>query len=439
MAMLTYTLLTDPAPLEASAAGRPPSTGTVYLVVTNTGQQAAFWSTVTVQVPVGNGAGDLTPNFGKIKPKGEYGTWSGTLSSVSVQPGPQGSNAFQVTAPGGRASFAPGDHMVLTLEEVTVAPAAGLAVLKVTENAGRTRTGRLSSSVAAVSLVKTAAKEIPPPRDFRPDKVMLDETDTLTLSWEGSDDFSYEILFPGGQRPIASNARSWSPAAADAPKRATTYILVATSRSTPQRKHYLTTTVQVRSPVLETLTATTGIDAPWVQGATDATKGRVTFTGTGVEISNNSGGQSTVTADKANLTGVNTEWVQGRSTDDGWISFPKEGVNVRRGSGHDWGSVFADKADLNGVNTGWVQGRSTDDGWISFPKDGLNVYRDGSRSWGNVAAEKADLNGVSTKWVQGKDDRDGWIDFSYYGVNVFRHDEGTKRWGVVGVNRIDHH
>ncbi|SFK56865.1 hypothetical protein SAMN05216275_128110, partial [Streptosporangium canum] len=87
----------------------------------------------------------------------------------------------------------------------------------------------------------------------------------------------------------------------------------------------------------------------------------------------------------------------------------------------------------------WVQGRSTDDGWISFPKDGLNVYRDGSRSWGNVAAEKADLNGVSTKWVQGKDDRDGWIDFSYYGVNVFRHDEGTKRWGVIGVNRIDHH
>ncbi|MEV4187763.1 hypothetical protein AB0J28_40675 [Streptosporangium canum] len=393
MTMLTYTLLTDPAPLEASASGRPPSTGTVYLVVTNTGQQAAFWSTITVQVPVGNGAGDLTPDFGKIKPKGEYGTWSGTLSSVSVQPGPQGSNAFQVTAPGGRASFAPGDHLVLTLE-VAVAPAAGLAVLKVTENTGRTRTGRLSSSVAAVSLVKTAAREIPPPRDFRPDKAMLDGTDTLTLSWEGSDDFSYEILFPGGRRSIASNARSWSPAAADAPTRATTYILVATSRSAPQRKHYLTTTVQVRNPVLETLTATTGIDTPWVQGTTDATKGRVTFTGTGVEISNNSGGQSTVTADKADLTGVNTEWVQGKSTDDGWIS---------------------------------------------FPKDGLNVYRDGSRSWGNVAAEKADLNGVSTKWVQGKDDRDGWIDFSYYGVNVFRHDEGTKRWGVMGVNRIDHH
>lgn len=394
MTMLTYTLLTDPGPLEASVAGWPPSTGTVYLVVTNTGQQAAFWSRITVQVSVGNGAGDLTSDFGKIKPKGEYGTWSGTLSSVSVQPGPQGSNTFQVTAPGGRASFAPGDHMVLTLEEVTVAPAAGLAVLKVTENTGRTRTGRLSGSVAAVALVKTAVKKIPSPRDFRPDKVMLDDTDTLTLSWEGSDDFSYEILFPGGQRSITSNARSWSPAAADAPKRATTYILVATSRSTPQRKHYLTTTVQVRNPVLETLTATTGIDTPWVQGATDTTKGRVTFTGTGVEISNNSGGQSTVTADKADLTGVNTEWVQGRSTDDGWIS---------------------------------------------FPKDRLNVYRDGSRSWGNVAAEKADLNGVSTKWVQGKGDRDGWIDFSYYGVNVFRHDEGTKRWGVIGVNRIDHH
>ena len=74
MTMLTYTLITDPAPLEASVAGRPPSTGTVYLVVTNTGQQAAFWSTIAVEVPVGNGAGDLTPDFNPIRSKGEYGT-----------------------------------------------------------------------------------------------------------------------------------------------------------------------------------------------------------------------------------------------------------------------------------------------------------------------------------------------------------------------------
>ncbi|MEV4250269.1 hypothetical protein AB0J63_43555 [Streptosporangium canum] len=35
---LTYTILTDPTSLEASVDGRSPSTGTVYLMVTNTRQ-----------------------------------------------------------------------------------------------------------------------------------------------------------------------------------------------------------------------------------------------------------------------------------------------------------------------------------------------------------------------------------------------------------------
>ncbi|MEU6719597.1 hypothetical protein ABZ897_49755 [Nonomuraea sp. NPDC046802] len=76
MTLLTYTLLTDPAPLEASVAGQQSeSTGRVYLVITNTGQRTAYWSTIKVEVPVGKGAGDLTSDFNKIKPKGVYHTW----------------------------------------------------------------------------------------------------------------------------------------------------------------------------------------------------------------------------------------------------------------------------------------------------------------------------------------------------------------------------
>jgi hypothetical protein len=233
--MLTCTILTDPAPLAASEAGRQSkSTGTVYLLVTNTGQQAAFWSTIKVEVPVGNGAGDLTSDFDKIEPKGEYSTWAGTRSSVNVQPGSQGSNAFQATAPGGRAPFAPGDYMVLTLENVTVAPTAGLAVLKVTEAASRTKTGRLSNSFAAVALVKTAPKEIPAPHSFLPDNAVVDAGTKVTLSWEGSDDFTYEILFPGGRKTVPKVKHTGSHGqyslvldAADAPKRDTTYTLIA--------------------------------------------------------------------------------------------------------------------------------------------------------------------------------------------------------------------
>ncbi|WP_189162872.1 hypothetical protein, partial [Sphaerisporangium melleum] len=410
MAALTYSMLTDPTSLEASVDGRSPSTGTVYLMVTNTGREVP-WLKIELKVPVGDGAGHLTPNIGTINASGQY-TDTQSAPQASTQPvivQARGTDVFEITTQSGRIeAFAPGDYMVLTLENVTVAPNAGLAVLTVTETTRDTRRGRWQVGDAAVPLVKTSPKEIPVPRDFRPDKAMLDTGESLTLSWDGSADFDYRVLFPGGQVDIPAGARTWSPATA--PRRATTYILAATSRTTPRQEHFLTTTVQVRHPVLETLTATVGIDTPWVQGTADATRGRVTFTGTGVEISNNSGGKGTLVADRADVNGVNTEWVQGRSSDDGKITFPKDGLDVRQGTGA-WGTVHADKADLNGVNTEWVQGRHADDGWISFPKEGLNVRKGAGNAWGAVFADRADVNGVNTEWVQGRSADDGKVTF----------------------------
>ncbi|MBB2910244.1 hypothetical protein FHS43_001507 [Streptosporangium becharense] len=428
MTALTYTILTDPAPLEASAAGRQSkSIGTVHLVVTNTARRTD-WSTIEVKVPVGDGAGDLTPNIPEMKGTYTENQWGAQERTREVNiERQQGTNVFKVTPQtGGTASFRFGDYMVLTLENFTVASTAGPTVLTVREKT-EDDDGE-HTRYTSVALVKTAPKEIPAPRDFRPDKAMVDAGEDLTLSWEGSADFTYEIRFPGGQAAITPGTRTWSPA--DAPKRATTYILVATDPST-QKQHFLTTTVQVRYPVLETLTATTGIDTPWVQGT--ANKGRVTFTGAGVEISNDSGGQGAVTADRADLNGVNTEWVQGRSTDDGKITFPKDGLNIRQGSGA-WGTVHADKADLNGINTEWVQGRSTDDGKITFPKDGLNI-RQGSGAWGTVHADKADLNGINTEWVQGRSTDDGWISFPKEGLNVRK--GAGQDWGIVFADKAD--
>ncbi|MFI7129171.1 hypothetical protein ACIBQ1_25935 [Nonomuraea sp. NPDC050153] len=436
LTLLTYTLMTDPTPLEASAAGRSPSTGTVYLIVTNTGRQAAFWHSIQVQVPVGNGAGHLTSDFKKIKPKGVYGTRSGSQSPVNVKP--QGSDTFQATAQGGgRTRLDPGDHLVLTLENVTVAAAAGVAVLRVTENSSSTQAGQLSNRYAAVPLMKTTPKEIPAPRDFRPDDTMVNAGTNIVLRWEGSDDFNYKILFPGGQATVPQGVRSWSPAAADAPKRATTYTLVATSRTTPKQEHFLTTTVEVRDPVLETLTATTGISTPWVQGTASATGGRVTFTGTGAAISTNSGGPGSVTADKVNVQWVTAYAVTGPAGGDGSIAFRGGGVAITSSAGTtQLGTVFADKAEFNGVRTEWVQGRSHDDGWISFPKEGLNVRRGSGQDWGNVFADKADLNGVNTRWVQGRTAADGWISFPTSGLQVSRGGTDTPTQGNVYAESI---
>jgi hypothetical protein len=163
---------------------------------------------------------------------------------------------------------------------------------------------------------------------------------------------------------------------------------------------FATITITVTNPTLSQLTVTDGTRTPWVQGAVDGRRGRVSFSGTGVEIFDDAGSWGNLQADKADVNGVNTAWVQGRSADDGRISFTEEGLNVRRAGGQDWGTVFADKADLNGVNTSWVQGRSTEAGWIGFYSEGLQVYRgQGNHNWGIVQADQADLNTLKVRYT----------------------------------------
>ncbi|WP_433189779.1 hypothetical protein [Actinoallomurus sp. CA-150999] len=527
MTVLTYTVVTDPASLEASGTSPSPSTATVYLVVTYTGQQRdATWYSIDVVVPLGDGTDDLTPHTTQINAKGWHKDRTQPQASpVTVQqPDPK---TFRLIAAGG-GTLKPGDHMVLTLKNVTVAKAAGLAALTVTESA-KTQGLTAKNRYTAVALAKTARA----PRDFRLDHDIIDAGTTTELSWEGSADFTYEILFPGGRKPVTSSAGpqgryTVSLKGADAPKRDTAYTLLATSTRTNQQ-HLLATTVQVRGPIVDELTATTsiktgsltadkatfdGVNTNWVQGK-NTDDGWISFPKSGLNVYQNGtrtwgtvaadnadlnsvtakkvqgAGDLTVdkltattsiktgslTADKATFDGVNTNWVQGKNTDDGWISFPKSGLNVYQNGTRTWGTVAADNADLNsvtakkvqgagdltvdkltattsiktgsltadkatfdGVNTNWVQGKNTDDGWISFPKSGLNVYQNGTRTWGTVAADNADLNSVTAKKVQGRGDRNGWISFAGYGINVQQQgDDGTGAWGGVGVKWIAQH
>ncbi|WP_214327524.1 hypothetical protein [Nonomuraea sediminis] len=149
MTALTYTILTDPATLEASAAWRKAtSKGTVYLVVTNPGR-AVDWSQIEVNVPLGNDAGDLTPDS-TINVRGEYVDPVTGREEVNIQW--QGNGSFRITPQVGfTARFDLAGHMVLTLEDFTVAAMAGVAVLTVTEITRDKRGGRIN--LTAVPLV----------------------------------------------------------------------------------------------------------------------------------------------------------------------------------------------------------------------------------------------------------------------------------------------
>ncbi|MED7948411.1 hypothetical protein, partial [Streptomyces sp. BE303] len=142
-----------------------------------------------------------------------------------------------------------------------------------------------------------------------------------------------------------------------------------------------------------------------------------------------------VTADRADVNGVNTKWVGDRAAGNGWIDFPQTGTTVHKNGTENLGTVTADKADLNGLNTTWVGDRDHGNGWIDFPQAGVNVRKDGTQDWGTVAADKADLNGVNTKWVQGRDTSDGWIEFPKSGVRVYR--DGGHDLGAVVADKAD--
>ncbi|MFD0345056.1 hypothetical protein ACFQ0M_01165 [Kitasatospora aburaviensis] len=304
------------------------------------------------------------------------------------------------------------------------------------------------------------------------------------LQWDGPGDLDYAVLDQTGAEvhrapavpgPASAHQEySWT---TSAPKRGTTYTLVAKAPgSGRQRGYFLTTTVHALVPEFESGTRTL-----WVEGTTN--RGRVTFAADGAEIRDPSGDLGRVRADKADVDNVTTRLVQGRTDSAGWITFPDRGVNVYHGhdstpgvltaaqvdaegvdttwvgsreAGRGWieftrpgatlhkdggqerGTLTADKVDVNGLNTTWVGDRDGGKGWVEFPQSGVNVRKDGGQAWGDVAADKADLNGINTKWVQGPGTGDGWIEFPR-GVRVLRdggHDVGAVIAGKANLNEL---
>ncbi|WP_433171309.1 hypothetical protein [Actinoallomurus sp. CA-150999] len=370
-----------------------------------------------------DGADHLTPDITKIKATGNYHDQS-RVRKLKVQPQVT-TGSFQVTDPAGhRIPFAPGDYLVLKLEDVPVAAAAGLAVLRVTEAASRTQNASPSTAVAAVPLVKTA-KQAPAPSNFHPDKAMVDDGDKIVLRWDGPGDLDYKIRSSDGNpAPGVTTKGEWKPDPGTGPKRDTTYTLIATDPNTG-RQHFLTTTVQLRNPTFES-----GIHASRVQGT--ANTGGLTFTTDGVHVSANSGAWGAVHADKVEAGQVTAAKIHGGRPNAGALLFTTSGVEVVSNAPGGQGILLADR-----VNAGRVQGKSTNDGWISFPGAGIQVssgtYLDTPKN-GCVFAEVGIFQNQS--FSGGKENR--WIAMSD-GAEVcviHMHEDGTRSYGDMKVSSV---
>ncbi|MFD6936687.1 hypothetical protein ACFWAP_11125 [Streptomyces goshikiensis] len=403
MAALSYEILTDPVPLQTSGSDDAQTSvaGTVYIVVSNPTTDWVPWYQIEVVLPCGKEAGDLTDRPDMIKTGIE--PYAVRFGDVPKDEWDAGTRTFTVSAALG-GLFTPGDSMVLSLDGFPVSDKEGLVRLTVNEISGGDPGDGVRTHPLTLSLLKRAPKA---PRNFRPEEALVDGGENVILVWDGPDTLTYTIEGPDGLSvPVPQRSGPdwrWSPGPDDAPLRDATYTLVATSPDGRQPGYFLTTTVAVRRPEFEAVTATQGLFAPRIEGTTD--KGVIVLTEDGVEVLAADGEPGLVSAGKADVEGVTTRWVRGRDAAAGWIEFPAAGLNVFRGEGdRTWGTVAADKADLNGINTAWVQGRGAAAGWIEFPAAGVNVFRgEGDRQWGTVAADKADLNDLVTDRARVKD------------------------------------
>ncbi|MFB7718391.1 hypothetical protein [Nocardia sp. NPDC056100] len=433
MTLLTYTVLTDPAALEASKAGQPTSFGTVYLMVTNSSGTATHWTKNEVKVPIGNGAEHLTPDISLVTASAEFHGLQTGVQSLDVQI-QSAAGSFQVTkSSGGKVRFAPGDYLVLKLEDVPVAESAGLAVLSVHESAGKTQTAKPSNSVTAVPLVKTAPKFVAP-SNFRPDQALVDDGDAIVLRWDGPDDLAYTIGLPDSTLVSVTATGEWRPDPKTGPKRDATYTLIATDPATT-RQYFLSTTVQVVEPTFDK-----GIRAARVHGLSGT--GRLEFTPAGVRVTDPVGSDGEVAAAKVGANLVTTQKVTGPWASTGALAFGANGILVSNNSGSE-STVTADKVEANGVatelvNAARVQGPGSHDGSITFPQSGIQVCNgafDNTPRYGYVFAESGIYQNQS--FTAGSENR--WIDLTDGGeVSVKqRHADGTTTYGTIKVSRVD--
>ncbi|MFE6871279.1 hypothetical protein ACFVFS_32565 [Kitasatospora sp. NPDC057692] len=438
--LLHYEIVTDPTSLQASADGAP-SVGTVYIVVSNTHERELDWRYIDVAVPIGTDRRHLTDDRAAIEPQVDI-TWSTPLHLEDPEfEWIESEQAFRVhvpQAPTAKQRFPSQASMTLTLDNIPITREGGLVLLTVRERTGISE-GPTKTEMGDYETTLAVVKQTPRvPRNFHPVSSLVDgdKGGQLELRWNGPDNLHYWIHHPDG--PVVHIEPFPGPVVKDrpysgsvpVPKRGTTYTLIAGTNEGGQQQHgyFLTTTAHAIIPEFEG-----GTRSPWVEGT--VLKGRIGFTADGVDVRDPQHDLGRVTAAKADVDRVITRLVQGRTDDNGWITFPDSGVHVYHGPTDVPGVVTAARADLDGVNTRWAGSRDAGAGWIEFTPSGASLHKDGNGTAGDITAGKADLRSVNTQWVGDRDGGKGWLGFPEDGVDV--RGSGTDAWGTVHAGKAD--
>ncbi|MGC0419534.1 hypothetical protein [Embleya sp. AB8] len=235
--LLAYSLTTDPDPPRIGASA------TLRLVVRG-GARPAYCRRITLSVPTGTGAAALTNNPAAIRDapvqggnhQDQGGGWTIARST------PSGRAEFTATPRAARGWLPGVTPLTLELGDIAVNAAIGGATLTVTEESSADGTTWATRSTS-LPVPKFAAGFVF--RGFAPDRIHVDNGESVRLTWEGST-ASYVMRWGHLGVDDVSNVKEWvSPPLHDT----TTFRLAAFVPGSGAEK-VLTTTVTVFRPHL---------------------------------------------------------------------------------------------------------------------------------------------------------------------------------------------
>lgn len=237
--LLNYAIDTVPDPLQASPDTGDPVIGVLTIIVSNGTGKAINLQSLTISLPVGPNAKDLTLDANSIMASADpERLWA-------ISPGNGVPGAYIIQPVSGKPIAITGTGVVFQFFNIPVNTAPGTFTVNIGETASLSGTMPIVPAYATISLTKF-------PYGFFfsnlvPSAPSVNNSNTVTLTWQGSTQAKYFMLY-NDQRVDVSNIRKWeSPALI----RDTTFLLKAISESNGETvERGLSTTVNVMNPDL---------------------------------------------------------------------------------------------------------------------------------------------------------------------------------------------
>ncbi|WP_329561387.1 hypothetical protein [Kitasatospora sp. NBC_01266] len=243
--LLSYALATSPTdPLNAST-DKDPVIGRLNITVGRDVTAAAYCRKITVKIPIGAGAAELTTvNTDDIKQSVTGGTAPDQGNGWTATATAEGNKRVFTFTPGRAPQFTGQWAVTLVISQIPINKVVGKPVIEVIEESSPTN-GNFTAKTTTIIVDKA------PPgflfRNLRPSKIMVPNGDPVTLTWEVQNArcTMYWDDQPGAD--VSKEPRWTSPALHNT----TAFMLQAVSAEDASFIHTLTTAVTVDKPDLE--------------------------------------------------------------------------------------------------------------------------------------------------------------------------------------------